>query len=414
MKAGVHLLPLSVVLALPGAVQAAALAPRPGSALPVGGTPVPALSLGHAAPAAALLTPRLFAPAPAPALNAALPKPVLPAAAVPAALPAVSAAQPAAPAEAATPLAGALSAGLQAGMAPTALFDGAAQYASAIGPQRRSAPGLYTWFRIADAAHGERLAEILEAAEGSAQGRATLNRLKRMLRSRKRPLVFEFTPQRNTHAYVDWDTDVVRLGNAMLTEDPVRSAPILVHELTHVLQRARRLPYSAFEYELEAWLVTLKVARDLGLEFKRSDFQGQVQRRFAGGLDAFIVWLHEAHDQKENLRLLISSRKDFLDRLEARRAQLARALARAEGKVARYTATYEQMRAAGYKDAELESYRRQELVPAQAKMREAYEKVQMVDRDLKLLRDPNGYARYRRYADGVMAMARRLHASWAP
>lgn len=392
------------------------VAPRLAGVLPAAGLPVP---LVLNAPSLAAALPALPLPAaPLPALSSpVLPKPALPAAAVPAALPAVPAV-PAAPAGAepasapAPETAKTLKDRLLTGVSHATLFDGARPAASAVRAEPAAGPKLYSWFRIADPAHAAALAAMLEAAEGSATGRATLSKLKGMLRSRKRPLVFEFTRQSASHAYVDWNTEIVRLGTSMLKEDPVHAAPVLIHELTHVIQKSRRLPYHAFELELEAFLVTLKAARELGVTYRRGDFMRSTQLKFKGDLDAFIDWLHAGHDQKENFRLLSGSRDEFLRKLEERLDAAAKSVAAAARRVARRQATYAQMKDASYLPAALETYRLQELEPAREKMRSAQADYDTVERDLKLLRSPNGYLRYRRFADDVRAMAKRLHAAW--
>lgn len=425
----VHLLPLGALLAAPSfCVAGPIVAPALRGALPLPGLPMPLM-----APAlsfqGAVLPSSLFAPTLPGAFNSALPKPVLPpvaanaapAAAVSAHLPAAAHAAPAAAlatpeelASGAPAAARALAAQVAAGVAPAALFDGQRAERSAVRAEPESEPKLYSWFRIADPAHASALAAMLEAAEDSATGRAALTKLKAMLRSRKRPLVFEFTRQINSHAYVDWETDVVRLGTSMLKEDPAHAAPVLIHELTHVLQKSRRLPYHAFELELEAFIVTLKVARELGVKYKRGDFMAATQKKFGGDLDEFIDWLHAGHDQKENFRLLSGSRDEFLAKLEERLSGAAKTVASASRTVDKRQATYEQMKGAAYLPDALENYRRQELAPAQEKLRSAQRGYALVERDLKLLRSVNGYVRYRRFADDVRAMAKRLHDSWQP
>lgn len=408
------------MLAAPcGAFAASVAAPRLAGVLPAAGIPVPRLL---AAPSfitplsvsLSLAAPRLAVPNPSRPEAVALPAAPAPVAAAAAAAPA--AAVPAVlpePAAGAPELVKTLAADLHAGVTPAALFDGLRAERSAVRPDPQPGPRLYSWFRIADPAHAAALAAILEAAGESATGRAALAKLKAMLRSRKRPLVFEFTRQVNSHAYVDWQTDVVRLGTAMLKEDPAHAAPVLIHELTHVLQKSRRLPYHAFELELEAFLVTLKSARELNVKYGRSDFMRKTQLKFAGDLDEFIDWLHAGHDQKENFRLLSGSRDEFLRKLEERLESAAKSVAAAARTVARRQATYAQMKDAAYLPDALENYRRQEVEPAREKLRAAEGNYALVERDLKLLRSPNGYLRYRRFADDVRAMAKRLHGSWA-
>lgn len=424
----VHLLPLSALLAAPS-FAAAATAPLLRGAVPVPGLPMPLVTAAPSLRAAGLPT-LLSAPLLPSSVNGVLPKPALPtvaaaaqtAALPPAAIPAVLPAVPGAPtAPDVVELAGqapasakSLASQVREGLDPAALFDGSRGDRSAVRAEPASGPKLYSWFRIADPAHAAALAAILEAAEDSATGRATLTKLKGMLRSRKRPLVFEFTRQSASHAYVDWNTEVVRLGTSMLKEDPVHAAPVLIHELTHVVQKSRRLPYHAFELELEAFLVTLKAARELGVVYKRGDFMRSTQLKFKGDLDAFIDWLHAGHDQKENFRLLSGSRDEFLLKLEERLESAAKSVASAARRVDRREATYAQMRDASYLPAALETYRLQEVEPAREKLRSAQGDYAAVERDLKLLRSPNGYLRYRRFADDVRAMAKRLHASWLP
>ncbi|TBR16861.1 hypothetical protein EPO15_18245 [bacterium] len=407
----VPLLPLSLLLAAPSLVSAQIrTAPMLRSALPVPGLPMPLVSLAPSL-SRPLLPSFLAAPALPAGANAALPKPVVPVVAAPASVPAALPAPEALPASA-PEAAKTLSDQVRSGLPPDALFDGSRAERSSVRPEPAAAPKLYSWFRIADPAHAAALAAILEAAEESATGRATLSKLKAKLRSRKRPLVFEFTKQVNSHAYVDWETDVVRLGTSMLKEDPAHAAPVLIHELTHVIQKSRRLPYHAFELELEAFLVTLKSARELGVTYKRGDFMRATQLKFKGDLDEFIDWLHAGHDQKENFRLLSGSRDEFLRKLEERLDAEAKKVATAARTVARRQATYEQMKAASYLPSALENYRNQELEPAREKLRSAQGSYGLVERDLRLLRSVNGYLRYRHFADDVRAMAKRLHDSW--
>lgn len=268
--------------------------------------------------------------------------------------------------------------------------------------------------RIANPLHAVALAAIVAQARESALGRRTLKRVQALVRSQNRPLVFEFVPMRSAHAYVDWNTDVVRVSDALLKEDPRRAAPILIHELTHVLQKARGLPYHAFELELEAFLVTLRSASELGVRYAREDFQGETQKRFAGDLETFIAWLLESHDQKENFSLLSGGRKAFLIKLSQRRKRAARASQKAKRILMQRQDTLAAMAAASYTPEAIEHYRLAELEPAGENARDTEGTLNLIDRDINLLKSPEGYARYRAFADATRAMARRLHAALHP
>lgn len=402
-RTGVHLLALSVLLspcAHAAAVHAPVLRPvLPGAALPsvLGAAPALTPALG------ALAVPVL------PSLNSALPP-----AAVPKAHPAAAAAASA-------------QAGAQAAVFPVlqeavaradqglpqvevarALFDGSAVPTAAVAANN-DLPPLPASFRIADARQEEGLRAILAEAERSATGRRILSRARGLARRTKRPIVFEFAKLGSEHAYVDWGTDVVRLGNSMLKDDPRRAAPILIHELSHVLQKERRLPFHAFELELEAFLLTIRSARELGVKFKRGDFQASVMRRFEGDLDKFIAWLNASYGESNNIALLSGSRLEFLEKLTEKQVRSLRAVDAARKRLKERQATYKTMRAARQRPEALERYRRQELDKARERLRDAEADLKFVERDISILSSAAGYARYRRFADDVRAMARRLH-----
>ncbi|MDE2290453.1 MAG: hypothetical protein KGL53_00105, partial [Elusimicrobia bacterium] len=233
--------------------------------------------------------------------------------------------------------------------------------------------------------------------------------IKALSRSRRRALVFDFTPMRNSHAYVDWQTSVVRLSSSLLKTDPRRAAPILIHELTHVLQKSRSLPYHAFELEHEAFLVTIRTAHELGVRYPRSDFQGEAQRRFEGDLDKYVAWLLRQHESEDNISLLSGSRKEFLEKLYARRTKKEASVRTAERALAKARGTYRTMRSSGYAAESLEYFRKGELDPARENVRYAKGSLALVERDIQVLESLGGYARYRAFADSLNKKAAALH-----
>jgi len=262
---------------------------------------------------------------------------------------------------------------------------------------------------IANPEHGSALAAILAEAEKTPSGRRILRKIEKMSKRRRRKVVFEFKSMQSAHAYVDWGTHVVRISRSFLYGDAKLAAPVLIHELSHVLQKANGLPFHAMELELEAWMYTLKVARELGLKFKRGDFQFEAQRKFKGDLDEFIDWLHDAHNKQESFSILTGDREHYTEMLGLQIEKHEHRLHLHLNLLARRQATYRQMKKAQYPSEALKKYLSQEIAPVRRQLKEDEEDLKGLRKEMRVIRSRKGFQNYRDWARRVKRSLKRFH-----
>jgi hypothetical protein len=394
---------LSVMLAAPLSASAAMLGiavPRlPAAPLAVLSVPLAPAAFSASLPAPLAMTPAALAATPsafaAPAAAIAL----LPAAADSSKFPE----DPNAPAGKAAPPseADAASAG--------ASFDGSAPAAPAA-PSIPAAPAAPpgSGLKMAKEEHEEWLAAVVGLLSGTRTGRRVLRDIDALAASRGRPLLLDVKPIGNNGEF-RYDSDIVVMDSKHLKNDPLQSAPILAHELQHVLQRAMDLPADALELEIESYTVESRVWSELGVEPEPRSFARQARRRLAKGLPGFVEWLQRQY--KSNIALYGSNVDAYVAKLQENLAKADRAEAKTRRKRAAVERVLESMRANGMSEEAVEAHRREDLEPLDRSLRDGAVNRAWIERDLYSLTSPEGRARFIAYSRGVIRRARSLSSA---
>lgn len=369
------------------------------------------------APAAAAFSPALApspalaAPVPAPALAAALARP---AAAVPA-RPASASPVPAAAAAARealsreTPALSALYDGARAAPAaedPAVPMGPAAPLA--IEPAAAAALPLGSGLRMAREEHAEWLASVTALLAATRTGRRVLRDIDALAAAKGRPTLLDVQPIGNNGEF-RYDSNLLIMDSGHLKRDPYQSAPILAHELQHVLQRAMRLPTDALELEIESYTVESRVWSELGVEPAARTFARQARRHLLKDLPGFVNWL--SHQYSDNIALYGGSLDAYKKQVEKKRVKAERARARTLKKKLAVERLLDSMGAAGHPDWAIEAHRREALEPLERSLRDGETEMRWIERDLKLLSEPESRERFRAYARGVIRRARSLSRS---
>jgi hypothetical protein len=393
------LLAASVAAATPAA---AAVVRAPLAVLPaVPAAFLPPLAMSPVAPA-------LFSPAAASAPElAAPPVPAALAAAAPSAAPAPVAAAPAL----AAPAARAAASEEPAAPAPAGKFPsleaasvGAARLFDAMAAERAAGtvvPGLH-------ATSPEDTAWLSAAAGALARtrtGRRVLKDIADLAARRGHPTILVVKAISNNGEF-RYDSDLLVMDKNHLRLPPEQSAPILAHELQHVLQRAQGIPVDALEMEIESYTVENRVWSELGVSAKRDSFALAVRRRLLNRPDKFFKWINE---QYEHNRLLHGTTMDsYVEWLKEQREKILRRREKAVKDVEKARAVARAMRAEKKPAKAIRAYEREEIEPIVSRLRDISDELRWADRDLAYLAQPENRAAFRKYSRGVIRRARAL------
>lgn len=389
----------------------------------------PAMLPSPAAPlSASLLTPL---PAPSLSLLSTLPLPTAPSPWAPS--PAMTAAAPslaepskeAVPLPAATPDALAQPLPDPADTTPEAAKDAADRAFDAlpsVEPQEPPSPavgvpaghlvqvqGLPPFLAVADDADRAWIARTLAEAMRTRTGRQVLRRASAVASRRGRPILVQLEELRSDNGSFVYDWDVLQLARSLMRDDTGEAAPVLVHEILHVVQRDIGLPTDSLEMELEAHVATLQVFRELGRRPGRRTFSHQFERALLrGGVAGAVRWLGTQYSG--NIGILNSGTVDgYIAKLEKRRKAAVASIAKDERLLARRTAVLEEMRAAGHPREALASYEADQLASLRERLRGKRANLGWTERDLGLLRSPEGARHYRGFAQRVRKRIERFH-----
>jgi len=359
-----------------------------------------ALSVDFASPLA--IAPSMFAAAPS-VLSAAAPSAAVLAPMAIARLPA--AADGPAPADKPVSESDAANAG--------ARFDGTAAAPSAAPsavPAASAVPSapLGSGLRMARAEHDTWLASVVGTLAGTRTGRRVLRDIDRLAASRGTSILLDVAPIGNNGEF-RYDSDLLVMDSGHLRRDPAQSAPILAHELQHVLQRAMNLPTDALELEIESYTVENRVWGELGVKPDAGSFARQARDRITKDADRFVRWLGQQY--KTNIPLHGSTLDAYVARLKKNLAAIERTEARTRRKRAAVVRVLESMRANGMSEAQIEAHRQEALEPLDRSLRDSTVNAAWAERDLRMLSEPEGRERFRAFSRGVIRRARALSRS---
>lgn len=203
-----------------------------------------------------------------------------------------------------------------------------------------------------------------------------------------------------------YDSDLLVMDAGHLKRDPYQSAPILAHELQHVLQRADNIPADALELEIESYTVESRVWSELGVEPDAGTFARSARARITKDMDKFVIWL--GREYKNNIPLHGQTMDSYIARLEKNLASNKRTEAKTKRKRAAVERVLASMKKNGMADAAIEAHRREALEPLDRSLRDGAVNAGWIERDLLLLSTPEGRALFRAYGRGVIRRARAL------
>lgn len=292
-----------------------------------------------------------------------------------------------------------------------ALFDGTAAAPDAETPATPSVPSaapaapLGMGLHMARPEHDTWLNAVVGVLSGSKTGRRVLRDIDHLAAVRGRPVMLDVKAIGNNGEF-RYDSDLLVMDSGHLKRDPFQSAPILAHELQHVLQRAMELPADALELEIESYTVESRVWSELGIEPEKGSFARMARQRLLKSAPGFVKWLGEQY--KNNIALYGSTMDEYVARLEKNLARAKRAEAQTRRKMAAVERVMESMRANGMSEEAIAAHRREDLEPLERSLRDNLVNRAWTERDLLRLKEPVIQERFRAYARGVIRRARSL------
>lgn len=291
-----------------------------------------------------------------------------------------------------------------------ALFDGTAAVPPAApatpqAPSAAPAAPLGAGLHMARPEHDAWLDAVVGVLSGSRTGRRVLRDIDHLAAVRGRPVMLDVKAIGNNGEF-RYDSDLLVMDSGHLKRDPFQSAPILAHELQHVLQRAMELPADALELEIESYTVENRVWSELGIEPEKGSFARMARARLLKDAPAFAKWLGEQY--KNNIALYATTMDAYVARLEKNLARAKRTEAQTRRKMAAVERVMESMRANGMSEEAIAAHRREDLEPLERSLRDSAVNRGWIERDLLRLKEPAIRAAFRAYARGVMRRARSL------
>lgn len=289
------------------------------------------------------------------------------------------------------------------------LFDGSGEGPGGsiyVPPERREVPPgeLPAYLSVADADDRAWLTDVVNVSQGTRTGAKILAAVEKLSGKIGRPIAVVVAELRANNGEYVYDWDMVRMARSYRKLDPFTAAPIFMHELTHVLQLAERLPVDALEMELEAHLLTLRMIRELNLRPKAGSFEDGANRALRKSAAEFVKYVLASY--KDNRALSPGGIKGYIEWLTEKRKKKLRAIARVENKIQKELANIEGMRGQGHPEEAVAAYELDRIGELKRFLLEHQRALGWMDRDLQSLSTPEGVGRYRRFAERVRRMAR--------
>ena len=289
-----------------------------------------------------------------------------------------------------------------------ALFDGTGEAPPEAIPAPAPAPApapLGSGLHMAREEHDPWLISVVGVLSGSRTGRRVLRDIDALAAKRGRPVMLDVKAIGNNGEF-RYESDLLVMDSGHLKRDPFQSAPILAHELQHVLQRAMELPADALELEIESYTVESRVWNELGIEPEAGSFARMARSRLLKDLPGFVKWLGKQYGN--NIALYGSTMDEYVATLEKRLAASLRSEAKTRRKIKNVERVLESMRANGMPEEAIAAHRREDLEPLERSLRDGADNRAWLERDLLRLKEPAIRDAFRAYARGVIRRARSL------
>lgn len=224
------------------------------------------------------------------------------------------------------------------------------------------------WLRLEDPRHQAALERALDVARATRAGRLALETAEKVLAAQGRDLPVLVESLGRNYGEYDYVEKNMRLHSALFKRGRETDlAGTIVHELTHVAQHAEGIPSNALEMEIEAHLQDLDMLAELGQEPPPNTFARQLWEALREGPRPFVELLQAA--VPGTVYLGDMKMDDVLEQLE------------------------------------------QDLDDQQGKKsKSAAGLAEVIERDLDLLRSPEGQASYKAFSRRVRALLKRRAA----
>lgn len=303
-----------------------------------------------------------------------------------------------------------LPAAIEAALAPEtpaldSLYDGSAPAPEPSIPPAPPAAPLGSGLRMARPEHEAWLKSVVDLLAITRTGRRVLRDIDALALRRGVPILLDVKAIGNNGEF-RYDSDMLIMDSGHLKRDPYQSAPILAHELQHVLQRSLELPADALELEIESYTVESRVWNELGIEPDAGTFARDARKHLAKDFPGFVKWLGEQY--KNNIPLYGSTMDAYIARLEKNLARAKKSEAQTRKKIKALERVLESMKANGMSEDAIAAHRREDMEPLERALRDGAVNRAWTERDLARLKEPAIAARFRAYARGVARRGRSL------
>ena len=299
--------------------------------------------------------------------------------------------------------------------AVSALFDGALaapSLADEVVPFAAAPPAappvrapIGSGLRMARPEHDVWLSPVVALLEGTKTGRRVLHDIDALAYRRGRPILLDVKPIGNNGEF-RYDSDMLIMDSRHLKRDPFQSAPILAHELQHVLQRDMELPVDALELEIESYTVESRVWNELGVEPEAGSFARDARKRLLKDASGFVKWLNTQYE--DNIALYGLTMDEYVARLKKNLVKADKAEAKTRKKIVALERVLASMKKNGMSEEAIAAHRREDLEPLERALRDGAVNRGWIERDLRRLKAPEIRDAFRSYARGVIRRARSL------
>ena len=274
-------------------------------------------------------------------------------------------------------------------------------------PPASAAPAapLGSGLRMARSEHEAWLNSVVELLSITRTGRRVLRDIDAFALRRGIPILLDVKPIGNNGEF-RYDSDMLIMDSGHLKRDPYQSAPILAHELQHVLQRGLELPVDALELEIESYTVESRVWSELGIEPDANTFARDARKQLRKDFPGFVKWLSEQY--KTNIPLYGSTMDAYIEKLEKNLKKAKKSEAQTRKKIRVLERVLDSMRANGMSEDAIAAHHREDVEPLERSLRDGAVNRGWIERDLMRLKEPAIAAQFRAYARGVARRARSL------
>jgi hypothetical protein len=289
------------------------------------------------------------------------------------------------------------------------IFDGTDEAPAGpvyVPPEQREVPKgeLPGYLSVADADDRAWVTDVVSVSMQTKTGRKVLGQIKALAAKQGRPLTIVVAQLRANNGEYVYDWGMVRMNSQYRKLDAFRAAPIFMHELLHVVQFSHELPVDSVETELEAFVITLRMIRELNLRPKANSFEDMANRALRKSAADFVKYVTRGYS--ENRGLHPGGIKGYVEWVRAKRKRKLQAIARLEKKIVKERETIADMRKSGQPAEQVDTYEKDRIGELERAIKEHGTALGWMDRDLAMLATPEGADRYRKFAARVSRMIR--------